>query len=113
MAGMDAGSEPLFSSEEEGDLLKENMQYAVLSSTRALVERSEEVLQVITADRENAQGDIQTVKESIQSIQAEQKKIAHMLEKVAAGGGPQGSQTRLRPKVNREVSVSSYNPYFC
>ncbi len=43
------------------------MQYAVLSSTRALVERSEEVLQVITADRENAQGDIQTVKESIQA----------------------------------------------
>ncbi len=57
-----ARSELLFCSDEEGDVLKENMQYAVLSSTRALVEWSKEVLQVITADRENAQGDIQTVK---------------------------------------------------
>ena len=55
--------------------VKENMQYAVLSCTRQLVEKSEEVLQVIAADQENTQGDIQEVKNSLQSVQAEQKKI--------------------------------------
>ena len=83
------------------------MQYAVLSCTRQLVEKSEEVLQVIAADQENTQGDIQEVKNSLQSVQAEQKKIALMLEKVVAGGDS-GSQTRnSKQKVNREVSVST------
>ena len=77
----DINSDPLFSIDGEGELDKENLHFAVLSSTWALVERSKEVLQVIAADRENAQGDIQTVKESIQCMQAEQKKITQILEK--------------------------------
>ena len=110
MASLDIHSGPFSSDEfEEGgaDTCKENMQYAVLSCTRQLVEKSEEVLQVIAADQENTQGDIQEVKTSLQSVQAEQKKIALMLEKVVAGGGS-GSQTRnSKQKVNREVSVST------
>ena len=95
-------SDELFSNDEEGGPDKENMQYAVLSSTRALVEKSEEVLQVIAADRENTQGDIQSLKESLQSIQAAQK-INQMLEKATPGGG--GASSSRNQKVNREVSV--------
>ena len=96
-------SNELFSNDEEGGPDKENMQYAVLSSTRALVEKSDEVLQVIAADRENTQGDIQSLKESLQSIQAAQKKITQMLEKATPGGG--GASSSRNQKVNREVSV--------
>ena len=109
MASLDIHSGPFSSDEfEEGgaDTCKENMQYAILSCARQLVEKSE-VLQVIAADQENTQGDIQEVKNSLQSVQAEQKKFALMLEKVVAGGGS-GSQTRnSKQKVNREVSVST------
>ena len=41
------GPQEPFSSDEEGGADKENMQYAVLSCTRLLVEKSEEVLQVL------------------------------------------------------------------
>ena len=62
--------------------------------------------EVITADRVNTQGDIQAVRDSLQSVQAEQKKIALMLEKVVAGGNVNGPESR-KQKVNREVSVST------
>jgi len=44
-------------------------------------------------------------------VQAEQKKIALMLEKVVAGGSVNGPESR-KQKVNREVSVSTYIIYF-
>lgn len=101
---MDSGEEayPPDSSDEERDADEERMQYAVLSSTRALVEKSDEVLQAIAADRESTQGDLQSVKDTLQSMQATQKKISQLLEKAAtttASGSSQGK------KVNREVSV--------
>jgi len=106
MVCLDIHSNPPSSSDEEGSANKENMQYAVLSCTRQLVEKSEEVLQVIAADRENTLGDIQAVRDSLQSVQAEQKKIALMLEKVVAGGSVNGPESR-KQKVNRKVSVST------
>ena len=72
------GPQEPFSSDEGGEADKENMQYAVPSCTRQLVEKSEEVLQVIAAYRENTQGDIQEVKNSLQSVQAEQTKVLHI-----------------------------------
>ena len=90
---MDGDSNPLLSSDEEREADTEKMQYAVISSTRALVEKSEEFLQAVAADRESTQGDLQSVKDTLQSIQVTQKKITQMLEKTttASTGGSSSS----------------------
>jgi len=83
-----------------------------MSCTRQLVEKSRKYCKFnIAADRQNTLGDIQVVRDSFQSVQAEQKKIALMLEKVVAGGSVNGPESR-KQKVNREVSVSTYIIYF-
>jgi hypothetical protein len=113
---LESEEHPLFSDHDDSDeeqrgAYKENMQYAVLSATQALVDKSEQVLRVITNERENAQSEIDGVKQSLKAIQVEQKKILQMLETTCAAEGSRGQQKR---KVKKDVSVSKItNEYSC